>query len=197
DRRPKDMTAIALMRHYPTSWNAEARLQGQADIPLTDTARETLRGLTMPDPWRTARLICSPLSRAAETADLLADGRAPTHDARLMELSWGEWEGQRAEDLLADPASGFRPTHEWDADTAAPGGESASQAWERTRPALADVTADPSPAVIVTHKALMRLILTRAGVEEPEIKRGRLYPLTLGKTGLPSNPGPAVRLEQR
>ena len=191
------MTRIVLMRHYPTAWNAEARLQGQTDIPLTDTARQTLQGLRMPQPWRQARLIASPLSRAAETAALLADGRQVATDPRLIELSWGAWEGCRAEDLLADPASGFRPTHEWGPDTMAPDGESAREAWDRVRPALADVAQDPDDAVLVLHKALMRLILTRAGVTEPQIKRGRLYPLTLGRTGLPSGAGTPLRLEAR
>ena len=42
------MTRIALMRHYPTEWNAEARLQGRADFVL-------LRDLR-PDAERAARL---------------------------------------------------------------------------------------------------------------------------------------------
>ena len=130
------MTQIALIRHYPTPWNLEQRLQGQVDIGLTDEARATLAGLKLPPPWDGARMIASTLLRARDTADLLADGRAVHHDARLIEISWGDWEGKHAKDLLADPSSGFIPTHEWDADTKAPGGESRRDAWDRTRPAL-------------------------------------------------------------
>lgn len=191
------MTRIALIRHYPTEWNAQQRLQGQVDIPLTDEARSTLASLRMPPPWDSARLIASPLTRAAETARLLAHGRTVIHDARLMEISWGDWEGQHAKDLLADPASGFRPTHEWDRDTKAPKGESMREAWDRARPALAEIAADPAPAVIVTHKALMRLILGTACNWQgaPEIKRGRLYPLTLSAAGLPRDLQAPTRLE--
>ncbi|MEM7059040.1 MAG: histidine phosphatase family protein [Pseudomonadota bacterium] len=193
------MTQIALIRHYPTAWNKEARLQGQTDIPLTDAARETLTGLKMPVPWGQARLIASSLSRAVETARILADGRPIVEDRRLMELSWGDWEGHQAKDLLADAASGFRPTHEWDADTKAPGGESRNEAWARTQPALADIAERSKPAVLVTHKALMRIILGVAcnwqGV--PEIKRGRLYPLTLRTSGLPRDVQDPVRLVTR
>ena len=194
------MTRIALIRHYPTSWNAAKRLQGQTDIPLTGEARVLLAGLKFPAPWNQARLIASPLSRARETAEILAaPGQALTLESRLVELSWGDWEGQTAHKLLSRPDSGFRPTHEWDADTKAPGGESGREAWARVRPALVDIAAAPAPAVLVTHKALMRLILTRAwgGETSPEIKRGRLYPLTLGATGLPGEPGEPVRLEPR
>ena len=193
------MTQIALIRHYPTPWNLEQRLQGQVDIPLTDEARETLAGLKMPPPWDAARMVASTLSRARETADLLADGRPVDHDARLIEMSWGDWEGKHAKDLLADPDSGFTPTHEWDIDTKAPGGESRREAWNRTRPALADIAADPRPAVIVTHKALMRIILGTACDWQgmPEIKRGRLYPLTLRPSGLPRDLQDPVRLVPR
>ena len=193
------MTRVALLRHYPTSWNREQRLQGRTDIPLTEDARETLSGLRLPNPWLTARIIASPLCRATETAQLLSEGRAIATDDRLVELSWGDWEGRQARDLLADPTIDFRPTHEWGPDTKAPGGESAAEAWMRVRPALADLATDPAPVLIVMHKALMRLILGHAcnwqGV--PEIKRGRLYPLTLRKTGLPRDIEPPIRLEPR
>lgn len=193
------MTRIALMRHYPTPWNAEARLQGRTDVPLSDAARETLTGLAMPMPWRTARLIASPLGRAQETAAILSAGRSIETDARLTELSWGTWEGQRAEDLLADPASGFVPTHLWDRDTRAPGGESMRDAWTRVRPALAEIAADGRPAVLIMHKALMRVILGTAcdWTSPPEIKRGRLYPLTLRPSGLPREPEAPDRLGPR
>ena len=193
------MTRVALIRHYPTERNREARLQGQTDIPLTEEARATLETLRMPGPWDTARLLSSPLLRARQTACLLSEGRNVHQDARLIEMSWGEWEGALARDLIMDPSSGFRPTHEWDRHTKAPGGESMQDAWDRVRPALADIAADPAPAVIVTHKALMRVILGTAcnWRSMPEIKRGRLYPVTLRPSGLPRDPGEAIRLEAR
>ena len=190
------MTKIALIRHFPTAWNGEARLQGQADIPLTDDARDKLRGLAMPPPWNAVRLIASPLSRALETAQILADGREIVTEPRLVELSWGEWEGRQAKDLAVDPTANFRPTHLWGPDDHAPGGESPAQAWARTQPALVDI-ARGDTAVLVTHKALMRLILRHAGIAEPEIKRGRLYPLTLSPDGIPHSPEPPVRLVPR
>ncbi len=191
------MTPIALIRHYPTAWNVEKRLQGQADIPLTDTARQTLSGLAMPPPWSAARLIASPLSRAAKTARLLAAERTVEQEPRLVELSWGDWEGRLAAELEADPDAGFRPTHLWSGADRAPGGESPDQAMARALPALADIAAIGEATVIVTHKALMRLILRRAGVVEPEIKRGRLYPLSVSESGEPGCPEVPVRLVAR
>lgn len=193
------MTQVALIRHFPTDWNKEQRLQGRTDIPLAADALAELGQLQMPEPWRSARLFTSTLTRAVQTATSLADGRTPIHDDRLIEISWGDWEGQCASALMADPGSGFRPTHEWDLDTAAPGGESMRAAMQRVRPALREIATDADRAVIVTHKALMRVILGTAHEWSiaPEIKRRRLYPLILRPTGLPREPSEPIRLEPR
>jgi probable phosphoglycerate mutase len=191
------MTRIALMRHFPTPWNADGRLQGQTDIPLSPASRAQLAGLRLPPPWDGARLIASTLARAAETAQLLADGRPVATDPRLAELGFGDWEGRRAAELAADRAAGFRPSSDWGPDERAPGGESLAEAWARLAPALAQIAADPAPAVIVAHKSVMRLILRRAGLDLPDIKRGRLYPLTLDGCGNPGDPEPPIRLVPR
>jgi broad specificity phosphatase PhoE len=191
------MTRIALMRHFPTLWNAEGRLQGQTDIPLTPTARAQLAGLRLHPPWDGARLVASTLARSAETARLLADGRAVATDPRLVELGFGAWEGRRTAELAADPQAGFRPSSDWGPHDRAPGGESLAEAWARLAPALAEIAADPGPAVIVAHKSIMRLILRRAGLDRPEIKRGRLYPVTLDGCGNPRDPEPPLRLVPR
>ncbi len=191
------MTTVALMRHFPTAWNAERRLQGGTDVPLNPEARAQLAGLRLPAPWDRARLVASGLSRAAETARLLAGGRVVAIDSRLNELGFGAWEGRRSAELAADPATSFSPSLEWGPDDRAPGGESLGELWMRLMPALAAIAAEADPAVIVTHKAAMRAILRRAGLAEPEIKRCRLYPLTLDAEGRPSAPGPPVRLVPR
>ncbi len=195
------MTRIALLRHFPTSWNQEHRLQGQTDIPLIDEARQELHGLAIPAPWDTARIIASPLSRAAETARILARGRPVANDARLVEISYGEWEGQHGADLLADPNSGYVNVEDGGWHRRPPGGESHWEAWERVQPALAEIAADSAPALLIVHRALMRVILARAwgwDYDRPEpfrIKRGRLYPLILLPDGTPTAPEDPVRLE--
>lgn len=191
------MTRITLMRHFPTAWNAEGRLQGRTDIPLSPAARVRLAGLRLPPPWDGARLVASALARAVETARLLADGRPVATDPRLAELGFGAWEGRRGVDLAADPGARFRPSGEWGPDDRAPGGESLAEAWARLAPALAGIAADPAPAVVVAHKSVIHLILRRAGVAEPEIKRGRLYPLRLDRAGHPAGPEPPLRLLPR
>ena len=195
------MTRIALLRHFPTSWNREHRLQGQTDIPLTDEARQELHGLAIPAPWDTARIIASPLLRAAETARILARGRPVADDPRLVEINYGEWEGQHGADLLADPNSGYVNVEDGGWHHRPPGGESPWEVWQRVRPALAEIAAGAAPSLLVVHRALMRVILARAwgwDYDRPEpfrIKRGRLYPLTLLPDGAPAAPEEPARLE--
>ncbi|MEL6476901.1 MAG: histidine phosphatase family protein [Pseudomonadota bacterium] len=191
------MTRVALLRHYPTDWNLERRLQGRTDRPLTGDAHRTLAKLRLPREWQEARVVTSTLRRTIDTAVALSD-RPTRPDPDLVEIGWGAWEGHRAEDLAADPGSGFVHTGEMGWETRPPGGESRADAWARVQPALARIAADPEPALLVIHKAIMRILLDLAhGEGAPEVKRGRLYPLTLAPDGMPGDPGPVLRLVAR
>jgi len=90
------MTTLLLVRHGETDWNAEGRLQGHTDRPLNDYGRrqaaalaEELAGDDL------AAIYASDLSRARETAEILADriGLPVELDAELREKDWGSWEG--------------------------------------------------------------------------------------------------------
>ncbi|TVQ56314.1 MAG: histidine phosphatase family protein [Rhodobacteraceae bacterium] len=195
------MTPLALLRHFPTDWNGEGRLQGRVDRPLTAEARATLAALAPPPPWDRARVVASPLSRAQETARALWP--AVETDARLVELDWGAWEGLRPRDLLADPASGFVPMERWGWTRRPPGGESPADGWARVAPLLAEIAADGRATALVLHRGLMRVILAEAHgwrYDAPEpfaIKRGRLCPLALTREGRPVAPAEPVRLIAR
>ncbi|MEX0368482.1 MAG: histidine phosphatase family protein, partial [Ruegeria sp.] len=99
------MIELALLRHGHTAWNRAGRIQGRSDIPLDAQARSDLSALQLPPRWRDAHLVSSPLQRAVETAQLVSDRAPETHDA-LIEMDWGDWEGQSGEDLNADEKSG-------------------------------------------------------------------------------------------
>jgi len=195
------MTRIALLRHFPTDWNAENRVQGRTDRPLTREAREALMALRLPPPWDRARVIASPLARAAETARLLVRDHPVETDTRLVELGYGAWEGSRTPDLLADPRSGFVPIERWGWERRPPGGESPADGLARVAPLLAEIAKTGRPTLLIFHRALMRAILARAwqwDFDRPEpfsIKRGRLYPLVLDPRGHPQSPEPPEPLE--
>ena len=68
------MTCLILIRHGETDWNVDGRYQGQADPPLNDKGlaqaqllAQELRGVKIDV------LYTSPLSRALQTAQILAD----------------------------------------------------------------------------------------------------------------------------
>ena len=65
---------LLLVRHGETEWNAARRLQGQADIALSDRGRDQARRLRpVIEALRPDRVVTSDLLRAAETfVDLVA-----------------------------------------------------------------------------------------------------------------------------
>ncbi|MBI1172474.1 histidine phosphatase family protein [bacterium] len=176
------MRRLALLRHGHTPWNRVGRLQGRTDIALDPEAVATLSALRLPPDWAGAALYSSPLSRARQTAALIA-GRAPAIAEPLIEMNWGDWEGQHGEALSQDPASGFRPIEDWGWHYTPPGGESPAEVWARLQPWLATL---PDQAVAVSHIGVMRVLLARAmdwhfaGPCPFRVKRNRLYILEIG-----------------
>jgi broad specificity phosphatase PhoE len=90
------VTTLLLVRHGETDWNAEGRLQGQTDRPLSDFGRRQARQLAdeMADEELEA-IYSSDLSRARETAAIVAErlGLPVVLDPDLREKDWGSWEG--------------------------------------------------------------------------------------------------------
>src|SRR5436190_1344612 len=83
---------LAFVRHGPTDWNAEGRIQGHTDNPLSETGLRQMQGLRLPAEFAGARIFASPLIRAQQTAAALGLAVGAL-DARLMEQDWGRWEG--------------------------------------------------------------------------------------------------------
>jgi len=152
---------LALLRHGPTGWNAQGRIQGHTDIPLSDEGLAQMRGLLLPAPFDQARAFVSPSRRARQTAEALGL-RDAVWDARLMEQNWGTWEGLSRVEILARDgedaflraglALAFRP----------PGGESTAELHERVASFLKDRTRDDSDAIVVAHLGVLRAAYTLA-----------------------------------
>ncbi|MDH2444447.1 histidine phosphatase family protein [Amnibacterium sp. CER49] len=122
------MTDLVLVRHGETEWNRTNRVQGLTDIPLNETgrrqAREAGRRLAA-ERWDA--IVASPLSRAAETARIIADEvglpGVELVDA-LVERNYGEAEGMTGPEIDA----------RWGGRLEAQ--ESREQVLERVKPAL-------------------------------------------------------------
>ena len=93
------MTTLLLVRHGETDWNADGRLQGQTDRPLSDFGRRQAQQLAeqLADEELEA-IYSSDLSRARETAEIVGRrlGLAVALDPELREKDWGTWEGLTA-----------------------------------------------------------------------------------------------------
>lgn len=192
------MIRLALLRHGHTAWNRAGRLQGRSDIPLDETAHRTLAALRLPEAFKDADLVSSPLTRATETAALVA-GRAPRIEPCLIEMSWGDWEGRHGADLAADENSGFRHLDAWGWHYCPPGGESPDSLRARLIPWLHGLTRD---TVAVCHIGTMRVLMAMAtgwdfaGPAPFQIKRNRLFVLEV-RDGVPTLQPDAQRLATR
>src|SRR3954453_4284107 len=89
---------LMLVRHGESTWNAEHRLQGQADPPLSELGREQAEALLPFLDGLPTRRLSSDLTRAVQTAELLGLAGAPT-DRRWREIDIGEWAGFTLDEL--------------------------------------------------------------------------------------------------
>jgi broad specificity phosphatase PhoE len=155
---------LVLVRHGRTSWNAEGRAQGHADVSLDDTGRDQAEAMAPAvaayDP---VLLVSSDLARARETAAFLEKetGLTATEDVRLREHDLGERTGLTRE----ESAERFDGEAAWDVHAHAdvPGAESAEQVALRIVPASLEVLELLRPgetAVLVVHGAASRIAVT-------------------------------------
>jgi broad specificity phosphatase PhoE len=164
------MPVLFLVRHGETDFNVEGRLQGRYETSLNARGRQQagecagiLRDMFARDGRRPddCAYVSSPLRRARETMEIVRaalglDQGAYSVDDRLMEISYGAWEGftlsevqAREPDVLAR-----RDRDKW--DFVPPGGESYRQVAARVAAWYASVTAD---TVVVAHGGVARVLM--------------------------------------
>lgn len=182
---------ILLVRHGQTQWNVAARCQGQMDSDLTETGRtqaDQVGGILkrlmadIPD-WRdVVRLVSSPLGRTQETTRIINRhlDLPVTLDARLAEVSFGDWEGMtRAEIEAANPWLADHGPHGWQFQ--APNGERYEGVRERLLGFVAEVD---RPTIAISHGMSGRILRAHyAGLDQDAASRlavpqDRVYRLT-------------------
>lgn len=104
----KPIYDFIFLRHGESIGNAQARWQGQSDYALTDRGRAQARALA--ERWKSENrkfdlIIASPLSRAKETAEIIATAvnAKMELDPILLERHIGEMEGLTAEEVRKKP----------------------------------------------------------------------------------------------
>ncbi len=159
------MTRLLLLRHAESEWNAQGRWQGQSDTPLTERGR---RHASEAGPQLASfeMLVCSDLSRARQSAEIIAEGAGidVTYvDRRLRERYAGPWQGLNREDIERGwpdyLANGKRPK----------GYETDQELLVRVDSALAG-TAElaerrgVSEVLVITHGGVIHALTLRAGL---------------------------------
>jgi broad specificity phosphatase PhoE len=164
------MTLLYLIRHARSTWNAEGRLQGQADPPLDETGHQQVRALVeflTDEPFDA--IYSSPLVRARLTAEALAAprGLSVQFDARLMERHLGEWTGLKGDEARARIAA--FTSGDWRV-AGPPGGEGEAALMARAAAALADIIAahPEGPVAVVSHGGTLRAYLLHLFGFSPE-----------------------------
>lgn len=155
------MTVLALMRHGRTPWNEAGRLQGRQDIALSPDGEAALAGLRLPAGLGEVHWHVSPLRRARQTAAALGAADAVVTPA-LIEMDFGAFEGRRVADLRAELGDDMTRNEARGLDFLPPGGESPRMVQARLMPWLADLASDGGRHIAVSHKAVIRAMLSLA-----------------------------------
>ena len=94
------LPVLYLARHGETAWSLAGRHTGLTDLPLTERGEgnarrlgERLAGLAF------AKVLTSPLQRAARTCELAGFGGAAEADRDLVEWNYGKYEGLRTVEI--------------------------------------------------------------------------------------------------
>lgn len=166
---------LVLLRHAEAEGNAEGRMLGRTDVPLTAAGREATRRLAIAlRPPPPTRLLVSPLQRARETAQVLrtAAGWTATpltvepdlteiDDGVLSGLTWAEACQRHPElchTLETEPL--WRPI---------PGAERPSQLCQRADAVLARALAEPVESLwLVSHGGFIQYLLA-ALLQTPQV----------------------------
>lgn len=179
------MTFLYLVRHGETDWNRERRIQGSTDIPLNETGRlQAARTGRLLSRRRWDGILTSPLSRAYETAEIIADAVGlgePTRFDEIVERAYGNAEGMTDVELsrLYPPGSSV------------PGRESREDVASRVVPALVRL-AEERPhqhLIVTTHGGVIRSVLNTIAPGSPThrgvpISNGSIHSFRLRDGGL-------------
>ena len=174
------MLQVYLVRHGETQLNAERRIQGQSDSPLTEKGVQ--QAWQVAERARTlgiTHVITSDLGRTQQTARIIADacGCDVLLEPRLRELDMGVLE-KRHIDTLTETEEGWRRTLvNGTEDGRIPEGESMQELSVRMHAALAECLKLPagSRPLLVSHGiALGCLVSTILGLPAYAERRLRL-----------------------
>ncbi len=171
------LPAIYLARHGETAWSLSGQHTGVTDLPLTERGErnarrlgERLKGLTF------GKVFTSPLQRASRTCALAGFGTVAEIDRDLLEWNYGEYEGRRTAEILAE-----RPDWQLFRD-GCPGGESPEQAAARADRVVSRLRAIRGDVLLFSSGHFLRMLAARWLGLEPA--GGRYFLLSTASLGM-------------
>ena len=147
---------LFLVRHGETEWSASGRHTGWTDIPLGEAGIRQARLLATRLAGQTyARVLSSPLSRAAETSRICGFGATVELDPDLREWNYGPYEGRTTDEMRAEDPDWTI----WTADMS--GGESLDDVGRRVDRVIARVLGVEGDVAIFGHGHCLRILTAR------------------------------------
>ena len=181
------LSRLVIVRHGETVGNSSVRYYGRTDIALADVGRAQMRAARRAifaqlgcAPF--AQIFASPLSRAQESARIIAGAMAEVITiAEFSEVDFGAFEGLTAEEIAARyPAEYAR----WNRDRIAatwtfPGGESRAEFTARVARGVDRMMAQrmAGDTLVVAHRGVIRAMTRMLAAAEPIIELGSIQVL--------------------
>jgi broad specificity phosphatase PhoE len=151
------------IRHGESSYNAEGRIQGQSDVPLSELGRRQSEAVAKAlDNLPIDAVYSSPLRRAMQTAEPVAAvlKLAIQTDPRLMEVHAGEFQDKLRIHLEAQYPAEMARWHGGDPDFPLPGGETRRHLMQRGHEVFQQIArGGHQQVVVVSHGGLLTAAL--------------------------------------
>jgi broad specificity phosphatase PhoE len=147
---------LVLVRHGETAWRPDPNHTARTDVPLTDDGRREAERLRSALAGRRfARVLTSPLQRAAETCRLAGLGDAAETTDALLEWDYGEYEGITTKEIRETRPGWFL----W--RDGCPGGETAADVGARVDPLVGQLAGADGDVAIFSHGHVLRVLTAR------------------------------------
>jgi broad specificity phosphatase PhoE len=161
---------VVLVRHGETEWSRAGKHTGRTDVPLTPLGRQQAQAVGAAlKAWRFARVLTSPLERAAETCRLAGYGDVAELRDELEEWDYGAYEGRTTAEIREE-----RPSWTlW--REGVPDGETAAEVGARVDRIVAELRSLAADAAVFGHGHTLRVLAARWLGLEPAA--GQLFAL--------------------
>ena len=160
---------LFLVRHGETADNVEMRYLGRRDVPLTENGmRQAEQAASALAPFSIRTVFASPLTRTLDTAARVRDacGAALYTDTRLIEGSFGRWEGLSRDEVIRSGGEDAELLAHWESDASAapPGGESLEEIQVRVMSLVEELVENALqfPMALISHVGPIKALLASA-----------------------------------